>query len=223
VDAAFMRMANRLPDAIVVYSEADVQRLRKSRRPVYYSPLVPLVPQFGQEERASWRRAWQAENSEAVVLFAGAVRPDKRLDLLIESARTWPPGRRLAVVGPDQGSWSQCSALAAKYNIDIAATLEFVELDQFAAAMAAADLVVVPSDRASQSAVLSLARQLRAPTVAADVGGLAELASRTFRSGDVDDLGRAIQAALDDSSLSVEPLNDDEAVNAHLRAYGEAI
>ena len=33
------------------------------------------------------------------VLFAGRIRPEKRLDLVIESAMRWPPHRRLAVLG----------------------------------------------------------------------------------------------------------------------------
>jgi glycosyltransferase involved in cell wall biosynthesis len=218
LDAAFMRLANRVPDAIVVYSQADVQRLRgKSRCPVHCSPLIMPDPLPPQQEQVNWRTAWRADKA---VLFAGDVRPDKRLDLLIESARSWPPGRRLAVVGRDNGDWARCAALASDYNLDIAACAEFVDLGRFAAAIAAADVVVVPSDRASQSAVLALARQLRTPTVAADVGGMAELASDTFRVGDVDDLSRAIQSVLDDSSPAVEPLDDDEAVHVHLRAYG---
>jgi glycosyltransferase involved in cell wall biosynthesis len=106
--------------------------------------------------------------------------------------------------------------------VDIAARIEFVELDAFAAALAAADVVVAPHAKATQSGVLSLASQLGVPTVAADVGGLPELATRTFTAGDADDLTRAIEAGLTERSPS-EPLFDEElAVRAHLCAYGVA-
>jgi glycosyltransferase involved in cell wall biosynthesis len=220
MDGILLRMAYWLPHAIFVHSRADMQRLRRLGHRVHYSPLIQLVPHPSEQQRLRWRLEWRAEKSEVVVLFAGFIRPDKRLDVLIESARNWPPGRRLAVVGPDRGDWARCIALAEKYNVDIAARVGFVDLDEFAAAIAAADLVVVPSERASQSGVLALARQLRTPTVAADVGGMPELASRTFRAGHADDLSRAIRAELDKDSPPVEPLaEDDQAVHAHLRAY----
>jgi hypothetical protein len=81
---------------------------------------------------------------------------------------------------------------------------------------------VVPSEQASQSGVLAVARQLRTPTVAADVGGMAELASRTFVTGDADDLSRAIDAELaNGNDRRAEPSHEDElAVRVHLRAYG---
>jgi glycosyltransferase involved in cell wall biosynthesis len=224
VDGMLLRAAYRAPHAIIVYSHADEERLRGQPRPLYRSPLIQLVPRPSEADRLNWRREWRADEAERIVLFAGFIRPEKRLDLLIESARRWPKARRLAVVGPDRGGWARCDDLAHTYNLDIAARLQFVELEEFTAAIAAADLVVVPSEQASQSGVLAVARQLGTPTVAADVGGMAELATRTFLSGDPDDLSRAIQAALSNGSQpdcgSVERLaQDDEAVLIHLRAY----
>ncbi|MDH6242417.1 glycosyltransferase [Mycobacterium sp. OTB74] len=187
---------------------------------MYLSPMPQLVPKPSAEEELNWRREWHAENSgDQVVLVAGFIRPERRLDLLIESARSWPKGRRLAVVGPDWGDWARCSDLAQSYNVDIVARVEFLELDQFAAAIAAADLVVVPSDIASQSGVLALARELGTPTIATNVGGLAELASRTFTAGDVADLTRAIQAEFDEPSHVEQVAIETEAVESHLRAY----
>lgn len=225
VDGILLRLAYRAPHAVMVHSRADEERVRGLGARVYYSPLIQLVPQPSEAERLSWRREWRADPAETIVLFAGFIRPEKRLDVLIDSARDWPPGRRLAVVGPDWGGWERCSRLADAHDLDVAARLAFVELADFAAAIAAADLVVVPSEQASQSGVLALARQLRTPTVAADVGGMAELASRTFSAGDTADLNRAIQAELDgvrqSDSMLVEPPNEeDQAVHAHLRAYG---
>jgi glycosyltransferase involved in cell wall biosynthesis len=221
VDGMLLRRAYRVPHAIVVHSHADARRLNDVGVQVHVSPLVQLVPTPSEGDQQNWRREWRAKGSDTVVLFAGFIRPEKRLDVLVESARGWPPGRRLAVVGPDRGGWTRCDDLAKKYAIDIAARLEFVDLPKFTAAIAAADVVVVPSERASQSGVLVLARHLRTPTVAADVGGMGELASRTFAAGDADDLSRAIQTVL---SNGVAPVaagpDDDEAVCVHLEAYG---
>lgn len=219
----FTRKAYRPSQAIVVYSHADQVRLREFGSRVYVSPLVMKVPQPRSRQVESWRREWQAERpGEVVVLCAGFLRPDKRLDLLIHSARSWPITRHLAVVGEDRGAWSECARLAETYDVAIAARIGFVDLTEFAAAIAAADLVVVPSEQASQSAVLVLARKLGTPTVAADIGGLGELASRTFRAGSVDELTAAIGAELDSPS-PIGPLAEDElAAISHLRAYGLA-
>jgi glycosyltransferase involved in cell wall biosynthesis len=221
LDGMLLRLAYRVPHAVVVHSHADERRLEDMGVRAHVSPLVQMVPAPSEGEQQSWRREWRAQRSDTVVLFAGFIRPEKRLDVLVESARGWPPDRRLAVVGPDRGGWARCDDLARRYAVDIAARLEFVDLSEFAAAIAAADVVVVPSERASQSGVLALARQLRTPTVAADVGGMGELASRTFAAGDVADLSRAIQTVLGNGATpAAAAAEDDDAVAAHLRAYG---
>ena len=225
LDGVLLRRANRAPHAIIVHCHADQRRLRGTVDfvvPVHVSPLIQLVSTPTDQQCAKWRREWRVGAADRVVLFAGFIRPEKRLDVLVESARDWPPSRRLAVVGPDRGGWAKCDHLARAYDLDIATRLEFVDLAEFTAAIAAADLVVVPSELASQSGVLAVARQLRIPTVAADVGGMGELASRTFAAGDADDLSSAIHAVLSDGAVAGGIRDDeaDEAVAVHLRAYG---
>ena len=220
LDALLLRVALRVPHEVVVHSQADVEELRTAGIPAHYAPLVQLVPTPTESARRRWRDEWRAEDGTDVVLFAGCIRPEKRLDLLIESARSWPTGRRLAVLGEDRGAWEVCALLAARRGVDIAARVEFVDLEDFTAALSAADVVVAPHEKASQSGVLSLARQLGVPTVAANVGGLGELASRTFAPGDVADLTRAIDAELERSEAPETTLDEELALEAHLRAYG---
>jgi glycosyltransferase involved in cell wall biosynthesis len=221
MDDKLQQLVYQPAHAVMVYSQADRVRLKAFGSRVHTSPLIQQVPQPSNEQILAWRREWNAdEPGTAVVLCAGFLRPDKRLDLLIESARAWPDGRRLAVVGEDRGAWAQCAELAEEHNVHIASRIDFIGLAEFAAAIAAADLVVVPAEQASQSGVLALARRLGTPSVAADVGGMGELASRTFTAGTVDDLTAAIHAELDTPS-AVGPLTDDQtAVESHLRAYG---
>jgi glycosyltransferase involved in cell wall biosynthesis len=219
IDGALLRSALRVAHAVVVHSQADLGALVAAGIPAYYSPLVQLVPVPTESQRRRWRDEWHAGHHVAVVLFAGSIRPERRLDLLIQSARSWPPGRRLAVVGWDRGGWDRCARLARDSGVDVAVRLGFLGLEDFAAALSAADVVVAPHQKATQSGVLSLARQLGVPTVAADVGGLGELASRTFPSGDVAALTRAIQAVLTGPRPTQPKLDEDQAVDAHLRAY----
>jgi hypothetical protein len=82
-------------------------------------------------------------------------------------------------------------------------------------------VVVAPHGRANQSGVLSVARYLGVRTVAADVGGLSELASNTFVPGDVDGLTRVLDTELAKRAHPpVVRFDEAGAVEAHLRAYG---
>jgi glycosyltransferase involved in cell wall biosynthesis len=220
LDAAVLSIALRLPHAVIVHAERDLLALRRAGIAAHYSPLVQIVPAAGDGPRARWREAWGVSESDQVVLFAGWIRPEKRLDLVIESARRWPANRHLAVLGQDRGAWAECDRLARSCGVNVAAKIGFVELDEFAAAIAAADVVVAPHERASQSGVLSLARHLGVPAVASDVGGLGELASRTFPPGDVAGLTAALDAALADGRFDPATLDEGEALAAHLLAYG---
>lgn len=221
MDDRLLKMTYRPAHAIMVFSQADKARLQLHQSRVYVSPLTQLVPQPSESQVLRWRFEWAADEPKAVVvLCAGFIRPDKRLDLLIESARSWPRGRYLAVVGEDRGHWEHCKRIADRHGVCIKSHIGFVELDEFAAAVVAADVVAVPAEQAAQSGVLSLASQLGTPTVAANVGGMAELASRTFRPGDVADLTAAIDAELENSTTNARPSSTALSIASHLRAYG---
>jgi glycosyltransferase involved in cell wall biosynthesis len=98
-----------------------------------------------------------------------------------------------------------------------------VPLDDFAAALAAADVVVAPYERASQSGVLSVASQLGTATIASAVGGLSELADRTFPPGDAGALASAIDAQLAVAGNGRRQLDDAAALAAHRQAYAQAL
>jgi glycosyltransferase involved in cell wall biosynthesis len=207
----------------VAYSQMDVATLRSRGARSTLSPLIQLVPEPDPGRVAHWRKRWSAGPDDRVVLFAGVVRPDKRLDVLVRAAQGWPADRRLAVVGQERGHLEDCRTLARELGVDMHAHDEFVPLDDFAAALAAADVVVAPYERASQSGVLSVASQLGTATIASRVGGLAELADRTFAAGDA----RALATTIDEQLAAPAPggrrrLDDQAALQAHRVAYGQA-
>jgi glycosyltransferase involved in cell wall biosynthesis len=220
LDGAALRLALRLPHAVIVHAARDLHALRRAGIASHYSPLVQIVPAVPDGRRERWRERWGVTDLDEVVLFAGWIRREKRLDLVIESARRWPANRHLVVVGQDRGAWADCQRLARTRGLNVVADIGFVELDEFVAAISAADVVVAPHERASQSGVLSLARHLGVPAVAADIGGLAELASRTFPPGDVAGLTAALDAALTDGRLHPASVDEGAALAAHLCAYG---
>lgn len=215
IDGKLLRLAYRPVHAVVVYSRAEERRLSGLGERLYPAPLIHPVVRPSDELIRKWRREWSAD---VVILCPGFIRSERRLDLLIESACNWPIGWRLAVVGEDRGSWAAYNKLAEERHVDISARIGFIDLEEFTAAIAAADLVVVPSEQASQSGVLVLARQLGTPSVAANVGGMAEQASRTFVSGDVDELTAAIDAELGRHEVTAAS-NGVADIRGYLRAY----
>ena len=217
VDDALFRLDLRVLDAVIVFSEPDVRRVEALGGGAFVSPLAQYSPPVDERAVARWRERWRADGAP-VVLFAGQIRPDKRLDLAIEASALIESEHRLAVVGEDKGDAERGRALADRLGVPVSWTTEYVSLADFVAILAAADVIVCPYERASQSGILALARKVGARTVASDVGGLGELATIAVPPGEPGPLAAAI-----DEALAMAPTVDDmEAglVHAHLRAYG---
>jgi glycosyltransferase involved in cell wall biosynthesis len=220
LDALLVRLCARLAHATVVFSDTDAREVSGWGTAAVVSPLLQHLPAVEPARVEAWRERWGAA---PVVLFAGQIRRDKRLDVVIEASRRWTRPRRLAIVGKDLGDARRCRELAARVGADAVWDVGYVELDAFTAAVAAADVVVCPYSRASQSGVLAVAAQLGVPTIASDVGGLRELATAVVPR-DVDAAGLAGAV---DALLAAPPARDGSdpvraTVEAHRRAYGVA-
>jgi glycosyltransferase involved in cell wall biosynthesis len=209
----------RRADVVLVFSAWDRGRAEAwGAARVAVVPLVPPPVAPDPAAVAAWRARWGAGGGRAVVLFAGQVRPDKGLDVLVQAAR----GRDVvvAVVGENHGGLDGARRLAADLGVDLVVDEGYQPLGRFVAAVAAADAVACPYRRASQSAVLALARALGRPGVATDVGGLAELATVAVPAGDAAALAAGIARALAAGPTvpAAAPAADDVAA-AYLAAY----
>ncbi len=215
-----LRLAIRVATTAVVFSEHDARRIEHWGGKPVIAPLT-MLDEVEPHRVRRWRAQWDATSDEQVVLFAGQIRRDKRLDLLIESARRWPNDRRLAIVGEDKGDWSRCERLARQLGVELQSSVAFVDREDFIAAVAASDLVACPYDRASQSAVLALANQLGVPTISSDIGGLAELATASVPVGDPQRLTEVIDEVLQSSQREApRGGREEELLHMHRRAYG---
>jgi glycosyltransferase involved in cell wall biosynthesis len=216
-DEVLLRAGMRLLDAAIVFSEHDAERLEQLGVTAVISPLAQYTPPVDGAAAARWRERWGA-GERAVLLFAGQIRPDKRLDLAIEASAQVGRDNVLAVVGEDRGDLERCRRLAEERGVEVSWTPDYVPLDEFVAALAAADVVLCPYDRASQSGVLAVTRKVGTPSVGTAVGGLAELATATVPPGDAAALAAAVNEVL------AAPARKDDmlagVVRAHLRAYG---
>jgi glycosyltransferase involved in cell wall biosynthesis len=218
-----IRFCTRVAHVNVAFSQPDADALHGWGATSVLSPLVLLVPDPHPERVEHWRRTWDVRRGERVVLFAGQVRADKRLDLLVESAVHLPGNWKLAIVGEDRGDWDRCRAIAARRGVPLHATIGFVGLDDFVAAIAAADVVASPYDQGSQSGVLVIATELGVPTVASRVGGLGEMSTTSVCCRDAAGLASAIGAAVDPFERRRKPLDAERAWAAHLEAYSVAL
>lgn len=185
----------RVARVVVTFSGYDRARASRWNSRVDVWPLSHRATPPDPAVVGAWRRRL-SPHGLPLVLFAGQVRADKRLDLLLRAAATSSVDLAVAVVGEDKGEAPANRRLADTLGVPVTWVLEYVDEPDFHAALAAADVVVCPYDIASQSGVLSLARRLGTVTVASDVGGLAELADLVVPAGVVEPLCRALEQAL---------------------------
>jgi glycosyltransferase involved in cell wall biosynthesis len=215
IHGRLLRLDLRLADATVVFSEYDASRIGPSM-PVHVSPLIQIVPEHQSVD--AWRSAWEGA---PVALFAGQLRRDKRLDRVISAISTMSEPPLLAVVGEDKGAAVEWQTDARRAGVRAHWSIGFQPLERFAAAIAAADVVVCPYEQASQSGVISLASELGVPTVAHRVGGLSETATFAVDSDDRTALARAIECAIRGAHRRPDPNASHQAsLLAHRRAYG---
>lgn len=183
---AIYRWIYGLSDHVIVHSERDRERLE---REFGITRGVSVIPHgeytfFDHDEsppdRDRVRQEFGLEPDDEVALFFGFIREYKGLDLLLES---WPevrarrPRARLLVAGdPARLSAERLDeyrAMAEAAGARCAFT--YVAFEEVPRWFAAADALVLPYRRISQSGVLLLALSLGLPVIATRVGAFPEV------------------------------------------------
>jgi glycosyltransferase involved in cell wall biosynthesis len=214
-----LRAELALTHSVLVFSRCDQEKAHRLGVDAIYSPLVMHMCPTTQQQIEHWRSVWGASDQTRIILFAGQLRPDKRLDLLIHAMVNLSSTRwRLAIVGEDKGSASEMHALASRLGVDASWNVAYADASDFAAAIMAADVIACPYDHAGQSAILALARQAGVPSVARDVGGLSELATVTVPSTSPNEIADACILAAESSGTGKQSMSS-VALMAHLKAY----
>jgi glycosyltransferase involved in cell wall biosynthesis len=208
-----LRAGCRLSDVVFCFSESDALRLRKWGITPCLTRLAILVPSLPPGVVDKWRSDLRGP---PLILMIGYVRNDKRPDLFIEAMELVPDCHG-AIVGEDHGGLKVVREAAGRVGVEIVE--RYLSVEDFSAVVAAADVIVCPYDRASQSGVLTVARELGVATVATAVGGLAELATISVPPGDPHALAAGIREAL---HLGPQPpvVSGDEAARDALSGYG---
>jgi glycosyltransferase involved in cell wall biosynthesis len=130
-------------------------------------------------------------------MVPGQIRPDKGIDAVLRAASLVGQPVTISVVGEDRGGLSAARQIADRLQVQVNWIIGYQGLADFAAAISAADVVVAPYGRASQSGVLALACQLGTPSIAFPSGGLEEYATFTTARPDPESLASVIGSFLD--------------------------
>jgi glycosyltransferase involved in cell wall biosynthesis len=147
-------------------------------------------------------RLTDSQPERPLVVYAGRVSFEKRVDVLVETAKLLAGRARLAVVGEGPAlAWLK-EQLAGTDTVFTG----FLDGEDLAAAYATGDVFVFPSDSETLGFAAIEAMAAGVPVVAADAGGIPHIvqAERTgllVPAGDADATARAILRLLEDPAL----------------------
>jgi glycosyltransferase involved in cell wall biosynthesis len=185
-----------------------VDRYHVPSRRVRVIPTGSPASRFQPADEASrlrGREAFAVRRSQKVVLYLGALSSEKNVGLAIEALARLP-GVHLLVVGdgPERPALELLAREVAPARVRFAGTTE-----DPARALAAADVLVLPSSTEGLPAVLIEAGLSRVPVVATDVGFVRDIVvdHRTgllVPTGDVEALAAALATALSDATRLAE-------------------
>lgn len=181
-DTAFTKYFIKPVDAFISMSEkvlADL-RLFDRTKPAQYVPH-PLYDNFG--EKISQQEARQYLNIAAeqpVILFFGFIRKYKGLDMLLQSMallKQQMPLLKLMIAGEFYEDQKEYEAQIDNLGIrdQLLLHTHFIADSEIKYYLCAADLVVQPYRKATQSGVTPLAYHFEIPMLVTNVGGLAAM------------------------------------------------
>ena len=176
-------MAKRLVRAgfpLVLHSEPQAaiargwgaERVVVARLP-YHGPSLPMLRSIAEGGRSA-RGAEGGSGEHLRLLFLGFVRPYKGLDVLLEALRLARGHHRLRVVGEFWTSPTDVARRIAALGLEDRVDLRpgYASDHETAAALADADVLVLPYREATSSQLPRIAFAAGVPVIASDVGDL---------------------------------------------------
>jgi glycosyltransferase involved in cell wall biosynthesis len=171
----------RLADSYVVHSEVDKKVISD-----HYSinrDKIRVIPigLFDHYETVDQKdtKQWLGIDEDQVILFFGLLRPYKGVKYLIQAFEKLPAeisGKtRLLIVGETwEDNESKLLVMNSPLKSNITVIDRYVSDKEVPAFFSAADVLVIPYTRASQSGVAHIGMAFGLPVVASKVGGLSE-------------------------------------------------
>lgn len=183
MDRLLTKMVLRQGDAFILHSSTEADALSSIKQDARYRVQVhPTydVFQFEQIGRDEARKRLGIGKEEKMLLFFGFVRPYKGLQHLIRAMkpiREAYADARLYVVGDFGGSREVYEGYMDEAGVRSAITVKdgYTPDREVEPYFAAADLVVLPYESATQSGIVQMAYGFERPVIVTRVGGLPEV------------------------------------------------
>jgi D-inositol-3-phosphate glycosyltransferase len=200
------RRALTAADLLLCHSQAvsDVFGRMLPQLPRRVVPMPLLVPLAGEIGREDARRRLGIRRNGRLVLFAGHARRYKGIDVLLAAwdKAQLPNMAGLVIAGESYlgGDRLKVAAARCRRSSSIRVIDRYLSDDELAAWLGAADVLVLPYVRASQSGLLGAAVAAGTEVIATSTGGLGEQADATgalvVEPGSVEELARAMSTVL---------------------------
>jgi glycosyltransferase involved in cell wall biosynthesis len=229
-------LARRLLSGVIVNAAALWEEYRSLGIAPRYVAVIPNGVEITEQKRGELRRRFAIAGEQRMVLAAGRLESQKRLDRVIEIIARLLPGRPdlfclIAGEGPLRAELEkQIHARALDGNVRLAG---FVE--DFASVCGDADVFLLTSDQEGAPNALLEAMAAGVACVSFAVGSVpqmfaGELAANLLRAGDVDGMCSHAAALMDDPALRCETGRQmqaraaaDYGLESSLRRYEEVL
>lgn len=180
-DTAFTNYFIKPIDAFITMSEQVMKDLKAMTNKPAQQVVHPLYDNFGEAlPKAEARKHLNIDSSEKIILFFGFIRNYKGLDLLLQAMalpQMKSSGIKLLVAGEfyeDRKVYEELILENDLQNLLILKT-DFIQDSEVKYYLSAADFVIQPYRKATQSGVTPLAYHFEKPMLVTNVGGLPDL------------------------------------------------
>jgi glycosyltransferase involved in cell wall biosynthesis len=200
------RILFKFCDHFIVHSKANraslIEHFNINEESISQIPHGPLAFNSGKEmSREDARKRLGICMEAKVILFFGAIRPYKGLDIALEAFAMVikeVPDARLLIAGRLWETWDKYQKIIDENGLSkhVDTHLHYINTDEVAAFFNASDLVILPYlEFDSQSGVGAAAMAFNKPMIVSDTGGLPELVNdqkNIIPPGDVESLAARI-------------------------------
>ena len=198
-------------DAFMCLSPYVAEQIRKETPKAVdwkYHPLAEQTP--APKEKFQARKDLHWSTQKTIISFVGLIRDYKGLDLLLEALGQLSKGRlaqlELKVGGAFYSPVEPYHSLIEKLELEAHVEIrdEFLSSDVLRDYICAADVIVLPYRRATQSGIIAQSMHYQCPLLITDVGGLADQLQEY-------PLGTIVPATVEDLSRELEQLQPKSA------------
>ena len=183
LDRLLTKMTLRKGKYYIVHSKLDEKDLLSlNNKACYKRAVIPTYNVFNKQHmsKTNARKKLNASQDEFVLLFFGLVREYKGLKHLLKAVsgiKDKISNVRLYVVGDFAGEKNNYLEIIKNLEIEDYITIEdaYVSDDEIEKYFAAADMVILPYESATQSGIVQIAYEFFKPVVVTEVGGLPEV------------------------------------------------